>query len=911
MPSALRSVLACATLILMGIVCRGTLPPDPAQPLRQGFDHPPDDARVMMRWWWFGPAVSKTELARELHVMKDAGIGGVEIQPVYPLELDDPSRHFQNSPYLSDVFIDDLKFAARIAHDLGMRVDITLGSGWPFGGPHTPVTEAAGRLRYQAVPVTEGIGSVPVPSLENGESLIAAFVSSATARPVQLTTVANGCAGKCVSLPGGPNEPRKVLFFISSRTGQQVKRASVGAEGFVLDHYDRSAIEHHLTRVCDRLLQAFPEHPPYAVFSDSLEVYNSDWTPSFLQEFSKRRGYDLTPCLPALAADSTPDTPAIRHDWGQTLTELAEEHYLAPIRGWAHAHRTLFRSQNYGEPPAILSSNTFVDLPEGEAGPLWRSLSAARWASSANHLYGRPITSTETWTWLHAPSFRATPLDMKAEADLHFIQGINQLIGHGWPYSPPSAGEPGWRFYAAAAFNDHNPWFQVMPEIARYLQRVSFLLRQGKPANDVAVYLPTDDAWAHFKPGSVAADTIMGELLGQALIPRILDAGYNFDFIDDRAIASVGVPYRILVLPGIERMPVATLRKLVAFRDQGGILIATRRLPSLAPGFRNAGIDSPRVADLAKQLFDDSHQNTRLVANDGLLGSALTSLSTPDFSVSPDAAPAIGFIHRKLSSGELYFVANTSNQPIVTNAAVRVSGLAAESWDPFSGRTKPVVTTAESGLTRLPLRLAPYESAIFYFTSSTLSGAALSPRFNRASPLDLSANWKVSFAGLSRSVDMSQLRSWTDDAATRFYSGKATYQRSIELTSAFLESAENVALDFGPGEPVAAPSGHGPGMRALLESPVRESALVYVNGQLAGAVWHPPYSIAVKRWLRSGTNELKIVVANLAVNEMADAPLPDYKLLDARYGERFTPQGFENLQPVPAGILGPVKLVPQ
>jgi hypothetical protein len=76
-------------------------------------------------------------------------------------------------------------------------------------------------------------------------------------------------------------------------------------------------------------------------------------------------------------------------------------------------------------------------------------------------------------------------------------------------------------------------------------------------------------------------------------------------------------------------------------------------------------------------------------------------------------------------------------------------------------------------------------------------------------------------------------------------------------------------------------------------------------------VWHPPYSIAVKRWLRSGTNELKIVVANLAVNEMADAPLPDYKLLDARYGERFTPQGFENLQPVPAGILGPVKLVPQ
>src|SRR5450755_2650061 len=223
MASTLRFMRACATLILMGMVCWGTLPPDPAQPLRQGFDHPPDDARVMMRWWWFGPAVSKSELARELHVMKDAGIGGVEIQSVYPLELDDPSRHFQNSPYLSNVFIDDLTFAARTAHDLGMRVDITLGSGWPFGGPHTPVTEAAGRLRYQSVPVLEGASSVPIPSLENGEFLIAAFLSSATAPPVQVATSASGCAGQCVSLSGGANKARKVLFFISSRTGQQVK----------------------------------------------------------------------------------------------------------------------------------------------------------------------------------------------------------------------------------------------------------------------------------------------------------------------------------------------------------------------------------------------------------------------------------------------------------------------------------------------------------------------------------------------------------------------------------------------------------------------------------------------------------------------------------------------------------------
>ena len=129
----------------------------------------------------------------------------------------------------------------------------------------------------------------------------------------------------------GEGEPRVALFFISSRTGQMVKRAAVGAEGYVLDHYDRAAIENHLKNVGDRLMQAFGANPPYAVFSDSLEVYDSDWTPNLLEEFRKRRGYDLTPYLPALVGDIGAQTGAIRHDWGKTLYELAEDNYLRPI----------------------------------------------------------------------------------------------------------------------------------------------------------------------------------------------------------------------------------------------------------------------------------------------------------------------------------------------------------------------------------------------------------------------------------------------------------------------------------------------------------------------------------------------------------------------------------------------------
>ncbi len=564
----MRNVVCSAALVLLAgaLTTIATAISDASiEQLHESFLHPPDDARVLMRWWWFGPAVRKQEVDRELAVMKQAGVGGVEIQPVYPVQLNDPRSADKILPYLSPDFLSAVHDAADTARSLGLRVDVTLGSGWPYGGPRTPVSEAAGRLRVEQVSVPEGTRTVPVPALEQGETLIGAFIGGA-----QVSKIEHGR----IEIPAGLSGSDLLYFFIASRTGQQVKRAAVGAEGFVLDHYSRAAIEAHLASVANPLLAAFGEHPPHSVFSDSLEVYGSDWTPDLLIEFQKRRGYDLTPYLPALVTDIGANTRAVRHDWAKTLTELAEANYLTPIAEWAHAHHTLFRSQSYGEPPVILSSNKLVDLPEGEHGPYWRRFSAARWASSAAHLYGRPIVSTETWTWLHSPSFRATPLDLKAEADRHFIQGINQLVGHGWPYSPPGEQEPGWRFYAAAALNDHNPWFDVMPDITAYLQRISFLLRQGKPANDVAIYVPTDDAWSRAHLGKVAVDEMSDELLGPVLIPAVLNAGYNFDFIDDRAIADVGLlPYKVLIVAGVERMPLATLERIRTYVDNGGYVV--------------------------------------------------------------------------------------------------------------------------------------------------------------------------------------------------------------------------------------------------------------------------------------------------------------------------------------------------
>src|SRR5580700_7732331 len=772
------------TLLFALLACIAQLPgaaqqKDNLAALEKAFANPPDDCRIMVRWWWFGPAVTKPELQQELEQMKAEGIGGVEIATLYPLALDDPRTGFHNQPFLSDQHLDALRFAATTARRLGLRVDITLGSGWPFGGPHIPVTRAAGQLRVEVVPLPQGAESAAGPYIDAGEQLISAFLAPVKDGQVllrdakQVSTIVNGR----LQIPAPLEGVNDVIFFISSRTGMTVKRSAVGAEGFVLDHYDRAAIETHLHAVGDRLLEAFGNEPPYAVFSDSLEDDASDWTSDLMEQFRARRGYELMPYLPALIGDAGALSSSVRHDWGKTLTELANERFLAPLHDWAKQHHTLFRSQSYGTPPVTLSSSRYADLPEGEGKAsllMWREFSDLRWASSSGHLFGNPVISSETWTWLHSPAFRATPLDLKAEADLHFLQGINQLVGHGWPYSPEEAGEPGWRMYAAAALNSHNPWSFVMPDLTRYLQRVSFAVRQGKPANDVALLLPNDDVWSTFAAKSKSVglgilqtglntteptfsidESLQGSLVSK-VVPQILDSGFNLDFIDADAIAAVGIPYPVLILCGIDRLPLATYQKIEEYARHGGIVIAAHSLPSTAPGLVDAESDGQQIRELSQRLFRASDAVGHFIPDEMQLGTSLAGYLTPDVVFSP-RTPRLGFIHRKLATGDLYFIANTSNRPHHVQATFRHPTKHSEWWDPFTGE---VFTAGNSN--PVDLHLQPYESRLILLTESAIPPGKMQPAVRAPSrTIDLTSDWTVTFSEINQTIAMAKLHSWS------------------------------------------------------------------------------------------------------------------------------------------------------
>jgi hypothetical protein len=301
------------------------------------------------------------------------------------------------------------------------------------------------------------------------------------------------------------------------------------------------------------------------------------------------------------------------------------------------------------------------------------------------------------------------------------------------------------------------------------------------------------------------------------------------------------------------------------------------------------------------------------------LPAALHTVLRPDVEATGKTA-GLGFIHRSLAESDIYFVTNTGNEPIDGNVRFRAHRSYMETWDPDSGQV--VSSGNHADMDRVPLALAPYQSIVFVLTDRPSLGPSLNgkgPGMNAApdepkassaqQTVDLSSGWQIRFADSTTSQPLTSLTSWTELAGRQFYSGEASYTRSFELASAPKRDTR-VLIDFGPGTPTvdSRPPGSN-GTHALLDPPIREAAIIYVNGKRVGSLWHPPYRIDISKFVRHGQNRIEVRVYNTAINLLAGQPPRDYSALYAKYGKRFEPQDMDNLKPVPSGLIGNVSLV--
>jgi hypothetical protein len=686
-----------------------------------------------------------------------------------------------------------------------------------------------------------------------------------------------------IKIPAGQGT-RQVLLAYARRTGQNVKRAAVGSEGPVLDHYNATAVEAHLRWAGDPMLDAVPAELVGSVFCDSLEVYGADWTPALPEEFAQRRGYPLIPVLYRLAVDR-PDTVRVRADYHRTLAELYQENFLAVVRRWAASRGVPFRVQSYGTPPATMSGYRFADMFEGE-GWGWKEITPTRWASSAGHLYGQDVVSAEVWTWVHSPSFRATPLDLKGEAHEHLLNGINQLVGHGWPYSPADAPGLGWFFYAAGAIDDRNPWWPAMPLLNAYLRRLCWLLRQGEPVADVAVYVPDEDLFA------VMGGAVGGSLdtwlearrrIAPAIPATIRMAGLDYDLIDDEALAIIPpTRYRVVVVPATTMIVDATaawLEKVIA--AVGSVIMI------------DSTIQVPGGVVVALETLADT----------------LAAAVDPDLEMAPMTRD-IGFVHRRYADADIYFIANTGPQGRTFQIKTRGTAGAYEEWDATSGE----VVRAGTATDGLEVTLHPYQATVVIMIDGEPASQPKRSRVpdltgvEQARGLRLNGSWQVAFgAEPPQPVDLPHV--WEDQRGRRHYSGAATYTTGCDLGD--LPPVARVVIDLGDCSATEAADQNnaglvGPSYQVAVTGPVGEIAELRVNGIDCGIAWEPPYLIDITDAARSGWNEIEITVSNTAANALA-ADQHTVELAaqsEARYGRRFRMQDLDRaMASVRSGLL--------
>ena len=875
-----------------------------AQHVLDALTHPDPAARPMMRWWWFGPDMDRAEIDRELRAMAEAGLGGAEVALVYPLRPGAPH-------YLSPEVLAHLRHAAERARELGLRLDVTLGSGWSYGGAHIGAEHAARRLRWERRDLGPAALEWELNPSWPGDELVSVHLGEGLPPTGWQRLPVEGAR---LQIPVGRG-PRTVLLAWSEVTGQQVKRSAAGAEGPVVDHLSAAAVRHHLDTVGGAILGAVPAELLGSVFSDSLEVYQAGWTAALPERFQQRRGYDLLPVLHLLEIDA-PGADQVREDYGRTLSELVEEGFVATCRAWAEEHGVRFRLQGYGQPPITLSAQRGAHLIEGE-GAGWTALTQSRWASSAAHLDRREVVSSEVWTWVRSPAFRAAPLDLLGEAHEHLLLGITHFVGHGWPYTAPDAPGLGWTFYAAGALDDRNAWWPAMPELTAHLTRLCAALRLGAPGAEVALYLPYADVRAARGRGHDLWAACRAHI-GEQLPAAIRRAGYDLDLLDDDALAALDpAAYPVVVLPRVSRLPAETRRWLDRVRAAGGSVLAVDS-PAYPAGQQlslpEEDGDDARLRDHATLAMVGARGGSDAEGEEGAdgegadgeaaggknpLAAALRGAHTPPLLLSGDGGE-VGTVHRRLADGDLHLLAHTGPRRREVEVTPRDPRRALALHDPAEPGLRPLPSTGAR------LVLHPYQAVLLLATDQPLpapDGAA--PATDAAhgpaqtgtaepEPIALDGPWTASRPGEApRAVTLPHLLTGQDAADLR--------PLLLETTVTLDEDTARgpLVLDLGPGRAVPH-TGEGSGYRALLEPPVREIAVLEVDGEELGVLWRPPYRIALTGRLRAGTSRLRLRIhgttaAAAALPENAEAAAGQVAAAHETYGERFQPQELERM----------------
>ena len=947
------ALLGCAALLFLAS-CRPAAPartPETGQP---GWPETTRQTRPWTRWWWPASAVGPADIDKMLDQYASVGLGGMEVTTIYGARGWEDRYLDYLSPAWTDLFVHTLQEAEK--RDLG--IDLANASGWPFGGPWvTPdyacrylankVFRLSGgqrledKIRYTEEPMVRTVGlrddisrmAYPIAANDSLQQHAYEQVRYPLDLPL-IAVTAHGPDGAyqdltaCVQADGtldwtAPDGDWTLCALFLGWHGKLVERAGPDGEGDVIDHFDGSAIERYL----QKFDEAFAGRDVSGIryyFNDSYEVDdargNSDWTPAFFDEFQARRGYDLRPHMAELlgAAGDKEVQDRVVFDYRETIGELLREKYSVTWQQWAARQGKGIRNQAHGSPANIMDLYGVSDVPETEGN----SIIGMKTASSAAHVTDKPLTSSESATWLNE-HFHATLGDVKTSVDTYFLSGVNHIFYHGTCMSPEDAPWPGWLFYAAVHFQPTNPFWKDFGAFNEYVTRCQSFLQAGRPDSDILLFFDATDLLSvrgrepllfHMTQTTPAISAI-----GKSA-DYLYKKGYAWDYITDKMVRENirtdrdgnlvtlgGTCYRTIIIPECDKMYLSTFEQLLALARKGATILVENDLPKDVPGLANLDRNRARLEKLKAGLHFSEADGVRTARVgrgricvsadlDALLeGAGVTRERMYDF--------GLQCISRvKDDGGRYYFLKNPGQEPFAGWMPLNAVCGSIAVYDPMTGRFGFGSTrTGDDGKAEVWLQLAPDESLLLETFAGSYEGETFTFWERSRSAVPVRGDWRIHFTeggpAIPNDRTVSTLSSWTlFGRAYESFAGTAEYR--IRLAPVEMV-ADAWALDLGD---------------------VRESAAVWLDGEYLGTLFKAPWTVQLTQEQAARGGELVVRVSNLATNRIIDMDrkgTPWKILYNANIQPRLPisrgPDGSftaARWQLRDSGLLGPVTLVP-
>ncbi len=683
-----------------------------------------------------------------------------------------------------------------------------------------------------------------------------------------------------------------ILRFGYSLTGKKNHPASPEATGLEVDKLDREAVTRYLENYLDQYKDASgglmgSEGLTHMVL-DSYEAGHMTWTPSMMEEFKARRGYDLKPFMPVLTGrivNSALESEKFLWDFRKTIGEMIVENHYELI-GELLAKRGMKRYTESHENGRIyladgMDVKRFADVPMSamwQPGALAdgtdeeiRSRADIRESASVAHIYGQNIVAGESMTTI-GNSFSPHPGTLKRTADMEMASGLNRFVIHTSVHQPLDNLYPGFSLGPFGQwFTRQETWADQAKAWADYLGRSSYLLQAGKNVADVLYFY--------------GENTNITSQFAQAL-PKV-PAGYEFDFVNATALKNAisveenhlvskgGTQYAVLALDeSAQKMTLGTLKRIFELAKAGALVTGT--IPLASPTLGDNSKEFTATLDALKAL------PTVHFGKD--LTTVLKSANVPEDVQILNQKAELLFQHRKFDGKDIYWINSRSKDDNAAKISFRVRGKVPSLFDPQTGKISKISYEIKGARTEVDLKFSPWDAQFIVFEGISTTNKLVIYEAKLLDSKRLEGPWTVKFQkdrSAPNEIKMDQLMALnkSEIEGVKYFSGAATYVNRIDLMS--IAKGEKIELDLGE---------------------VKNLAEIFINGVSIATLWKKPFKVDITDALKMGKNTLEIKVVNSWVNRLIGDAQPNAKKITFT-----TMPFFQATSPTEeSGLLGPV-----